>query len=31
MLIRSSQRASLPARENEVLLNGADGLDPIRW
>src|SRR6185436_3953405 len=27
VLIASSQRASRPARENEVLLNGADGLD----
>lgn len=27
VLIGSSQRASRPARENEVLLNGADGLD----
>jgi mRNA-degrading endonuclease toxin of MazEF toxin-antitoxin module len=27
VLICTSQRASRPARENEVLLNGADGLD----
>ncbi len=27
VLIGSSQKASRPARENEVLLNGADGLD----
>ena len=27
MLIGSSQKASRPARENEVLLNGAHGLD----
>jgi mRNA-degrading endonuclease toxin of MazEF toxin-antitoxin module len=27
VLICSSQKASRPARENEVLLNGADGLD----
>jgi mRNA-degrading endonuclease toxin of MazEF toxin-antitoxin module len=27
VLIGSSQRASRPVRENEVLLNGADGLD----
>ena len=27
MLIGSSQKASRPARENEVVLNGADGLD----
>ena len=27
VLIGSSQRASRPARENEVVLNGADGLD----
>jgi mRNA-degrading endonuclease toxin of MazEF toxin-antitoxin module len=27
VLIGSSQRASRPARDNEVLLNGADGLD----
>jgi mRNA-degrading endonuclease toxin of MazEF toxin-antitoxin module len=27
VLIASSQRASRPARENEVILNGADGLD----
>ncbi len=27
VLIGSSQRASRPARENEVLLNSADGLD----
>jgi len=26
-LIGSSQRASRPPRENEILLNGADGLD----
>lgn len=27
VLISASRRASRPARENEVLLNGADGLD----
>jgi mRNA-degrading endonuclease toxin of MazEF toxin-antitoxin module len=27
VLIGSSQRANRPARENEVVLNGADGLD----
>jgi mRNA-degrading endonuclease toxin of MazEF toxin-antitoxin module len=27
VLICSSQKASRPARENEILLNGADGLD----
>jgi len=27
VLIASSQKASRPARENEILLNGADGLD----
>jgi hypothetical protein len=27
VLIGSSQKASRPARENEVVLNGADGLD----
>jgi mRNA-degrading endonuclease toxin of MazEF toxin-antitoxin module len=27
VLICSSQKASRPARENEVVLNGADGLD----
>ncbi|MBM3840835.1 MAG: type II toxin-antitoxin system PemK/MazF family toxin [Verrucomicrobia bacterium] len=27
VLIGSSQRASRPPRENEILLNGADGLD----
>jgi hypothetical protein len=27
VLICSSQRAARPPRENEVLLNGADGLD----
>jgi hypothetical protein len=27
VLIGSSQQASRPARENEVVLNGADGLD----
>lgn len=27
VLIGSSQKASRPARENEILLNGADGLD----
>jgi mRNA-degrading endonuclease toxin of MazEF toxin-antitoxin module len=27
VLICTSQRASRPARENEILLNGADGLD----
>lgn len=27
VLIASSQRANRPSRENEVLLNGADGLD----
>lgn len=27
VLIGSSQKASRPARENEVMLNGADGLD----
>jgi mRNA-degrading endonuclease toxin of MazEF toxin-antitoxin module len=27
VLIGSSQRATRPARENEVVLNGADGLD----
>ena len=27
VLIASSQRASRPCRENEALLNGADGLD----
>ena len=27
VLIASSQRANRPARENEVVLNGADGLD----
>ena len=26
-MIGSSQKASRPARENEVVLNGADGLD----
>jgi len=27
VLIGSSQKANRPARENEVVLNGADGLD----
>ena len=27
VLIGSSQKASRPARENEIMLNGADGLD----
>jgi mRNA-degrading endonuclease toxin of MazEF toxin-antitoxin module len=27
VLICSSQRASRPARENEIMLNGSDGLD----
>jgi hypothetical protein len=31
VLIGSSQKASRPARENEVVLNGADGLDWGRW